>query len=52
MLTEDKASLRRKQIPIGLDPSLRQKVERLAEAQGVPLAEVIRRAVLKYDGTV
>lgn len=52
MQTKEKTSTRRHQVPVGLDPMLRTKLERIAGEQQVSLAEVIRRALIAYEGSV
>lgn len=43
-----KAERRSDQMSIRMKPSTRQRIEDLAEAEDVPIAEIIERAVLAY----
>ena len=43
-----KPERRSDQMSIRMRPSIRARVEELAEAEGVPIAEVVERALLAY----
>ena len=38
------------QMSIRMKPSTRERIEALAEAKGVPIAEIIERAIRAYSG--
>ena len=46
-----KPERRSDQMSIRMRPSIRARVEELAEAEGVPIAEVVERALLAYKSS-
>jgi pyrroloquinoline quinone (PQQ) biosynthesis protein C len=43
-----KAERRSDQMSVRMKPSTRERIEALAEAEGVPIAEIVERAVAAY----
>lgn len=46
-----RAERRSDQMSVRMKPSTRELIERLAEAEGVPIAEIVERAVVAYAKT-
>lgn len=45
-----KAERRSDQMSIRMKPSTRERIEALAEAEGVPIAEILEKAIIAYSG--
>ena len=43
-----RAERRSDQMSVRMKPSTRELIERLAEAEGVPIAEIVERAIMAY----
>lgn len=50
-LRQVKAERRSDQMSVRMKPSTRALIERLADAEGVPIAEIVERAVVAYART-
>lgn len=45
---QSKAERRSDQMSVRMKPSTRELIERLAETEGVPIAEIVERAIIVY----